>query len=459
MNKDILRGGEIEEAVVELQTALRGKADSYEIFVSIDKGLIVDTKEGEIDSFKVRSNLGVGLRTVKDGRPGFGFSSVLGKDALNAMAADTITGSLSVESDVAYGFPHPVRRKSSPDAPDLQATLVDPDYGRLSEDEKIEISRRIEKSARGTDKRIVKARKSSYSETWAASRLVNSLGADSLHTATFFSGSIAVVAEEKGESQMGWDVGMGHLSTDVKPESIGERAAKVATGLLGGEKIASTRSPVVLENGVVIELLGALSGSFSGENVLKGRSMLAGKLDKPVLSKAITIIDDGLMPGGWGSSDVDGEGVLKGKTTLVEKGELKSFIYDTYWGRKAGAVSTGNARRGGFTSPPSIGISNYYLKAGKGSLNTLVKDMYGGLLITDLMGVHTINPVTGEFSVGAQGFMVKNGKVTHPVRGIAISGELLDLFSKVERVGSDMRYLGSIGAPSLLLKELDISGT
>ena len=459
MNRDILKGGEIEDAVMELQTALRGKADSYEIFVSVDKGLIVDTKEGEIDSFKVRSNLGLGLRTIKNGRPGFGFTSVLNKDAITALATDTITGSLSVEPDKAYAFAHPMRRKADPDAPDLLSTLVDPDYGRLKEEEKIEISRRIERSARSADKRIVKARKSSYSETCAASRVINSEGVDSIHQATFFSGSIAVVAAEGDENQMGWDVGMGHLSTDVDPEAIGKEAARVAAGLLGGKNIPSTKSPVVLENGIVIELLGALSGSFSGESVLKGRSMLADKIGKTVLSKDITIIDDGLIPGGWGSADVDGEGVLKRSTTLVEAGELKSFIYDTYWGKKAGVASTGNSRRGGFKSPPSIGISNYYLKAGKGSMEELVAEMHDGLLITDLMGVHTINPVTGEFSLGAQGFVVKDGKIDHPVRGIAIAGELLDLFSKVERVGSDMRYLGSIGAPSLLLKELDISGS
>ena len=207
-----------------------------------------------------------------------------------------------------------------------------------------------------------------------------------------------------------------------------------------------------------MELLQAFSGAFLGDNVSKGKSMLASLMGKDIVSKSINIIDSGLFKGGWATGMTDGEGVARRRTPLIEEGRLSSFLYDTYWGKISGAGTTGNASRSSYKGVPSIGISNLYIEAGKRGLDELLKTMDTGYFITELMGVHTINTITGEFSLGAQGFYVEGGEIKYPVRGMAISGELLGLFSKVEEVGCDQRFIGGSGAPSLLLSELDVSG-
>ncbi len=453
MNRDILKSKEVDETVATLGRLLEKAADEYEIFLAVDSGLSIETKGDEVDSYKVRKSIGASIRTIKGGRPGFGFTTVLERAALERLVEDTIAGSSEMEADPHLSFPHPKKRAAAVELGDL----VDTASGALTDGEKIESAKLAERVARDCDPRVARVRKSSYGETFAASRLVNSNGLDTTDEATYFTASIAVVAEEKGESQIAWEVSMDHLHSVVDPEGVGRKAAERAVALLGAEKTESKRCPVILENTVVMDLLGTLSSSLHGDSVLKGRSMLAGKVGEEIAAPCINIVDDGLMPGGWATSETDGEGVLTRRTPLVTGGVLEGYLYDSYWASRAGAESTGSSARGGFKGPPGIGTSNFYIEKGERSFENLLGDMHDGFFITDLLGVHTINPVTGEFSLGAQGFLVQGGKVTRPVRGIAVSGDLLGLFKKVSAVGSDMRFMGSIGSPSLLLSELDVS--
>ncbi len=461
MDPDILKEGTGGQAVKLLSDMLGKKADSYEIFLSLDKGIAVEVKDGEVDSFKVRSSLGVGIRTLSAGRAGFGYSSLLDPFALRDMVDKALSGSLELPIDRNLSFPGSDEHGGGGDEGTgivEESELIDPSIGEGGGEGGIECASLIEESARATDKRVKNIRKSSYTESSLSTRLVNSNGIDSLYSATFFSGSISVVAEQDGESQMGWEIAMGHKRADVDPELVGRGAARRATALLGARKAESTRSPAVMENLMAMELLQAFSGAFLGDNVSKGKSMLAGLLNKEVVSKIININDDGLLKGGWATSAFDGEGVGRRKTQLIKEGRLAGFLYDTYWAKLSGAESTGNGSRSSFKSVPAVGVSNLYIEAGERGLDELLKEMDTGFFITELMGVHTINTITGEFSLGAQGFRVEGGELKYPVRSMAIAGELLGLFSRVEEVGSDLRFIGGTGAPSLRLSELDISG-
>ncbi|MCK4846428.1 MAG: TldD/PmbA family protein, partial [Deltaproteobacteria bacterium] len=169
--------------------------------------------------------------------------------------------------------------------------------------------------------------------------------------------------------------------------------------------------------------------------------------------------DDGLIKGGWSSSLFDGEGVSRQRTPLIVEGLCEGYLYDSYWGGRAGKPSTGNATRGGFKGALGIGTSNFYIEKGKEDLKTLLSSVGDGLFITDVMGVHMIDAVSGDFSLGASGMRVEGGELTTPVRGMAISGNILELFSRVEAVGSDLRFVGSVGAPSLLVADVEASGS
>lgn len=452
MKKEMLRESGAEQPVETLQGLLKGRADAYEIFFSYDKGLSAEAKEGAIDALKVRSARGVGVRTVSGGRPGFAFSSVLSKDALKELVDNAISGSLAAAKDDFLRFAPKTEAKAA------ELGAFDEGFATVTEAEKLKSALDIEAAALGADARIKRVRKASYSETLHFSWVVNSNGVDASHSATYYSGSVTAVAEEAGESQMGWEVGMGHRRSAIDPETIGQGAARNAVMLLGAKKIKTIKCPAIFENTIAIELLESLASSFLGDNVQKGKSMLAGKAGKKIASGAVGIHDDGLLPGGWASSLYDGEGAARKRTTLVEKGVCMGYLYDAYWAARASVESTGNASRSNYKSYPSVGVSNLFIGKGEKSLDELLKSAGTGLFITEVLGAHTINTVSGDFSIGASGFFIEGGRLSYPVRGLAIAGNLLEIFLKVEACGADMRFIGSHGAPSLLVTELEASG-
>ena len=438
---------------------LEGKVDSFELYMSRSKGLVVEAKDGEVDALRVSDDSGVGLRVLSaasDGgwTPGFASTNLFTEDALVGMVDLAIGGSGGTSADVALGFAGAGKGDEK-----LDLDSIDPDFNALSEEEKIGRAISIEQHARDFDKKVARVRKASYSESRSLSRTYNSKGVDCSYEGTFFSGSVMAVAEQDGESQVGWEMGLSHRRSCVDPVQIGRGAGERAVSMLGAKTPGTLKAPAVLENTVVMDLLGQLVSSFTADNIEKGKSMLMGKLGKKIVAPCINLYDDGLMQGGWASSIFDCEGVPSQKTALITEGVCNAFLYDTYWANRTGLKSTGNGSRGGFKGSPGIGTTNLYIEKGEISLEGLFAEMGKGLFITELMGVHTIDPVSGEFSVGASGLWIENGKVAYPVRGMAISGDLLDVFSKVEHIGSDMRYLGSVGAPSLLIGEINASGS
>ena len=448
---------EAAQAVGAVKRLIEKKADSYEVFFSSDSGLSAEAQNGAVEALKVRRSLGVGLRAITRGRLGFAFSSVLTEDALREIVDKTIRGSSEASEDEFLRLPG----KGDGGRAALAGALdiADGTIGSFSEDELIGSALLLESSAMSTSPKIARVRKASYGGSVRHSRLINSNGLDESFSATYFSASVTAVAEEDGASEMGWDIGMAHRRASIDVEAVGRSAARNALRMLGGKRIPTVRCPAVIENTVVCELLESLSGSFLADNVHKGKSMLAGKTGLKIASPAINIYDDGLLKGGWASSPFDGEGVRRRKTELVAGGVLKGYLYDTYWAGRAGAASTGNASRGGFKGLPSVGVSNIYIENGTKTLEGLLAAIGRGLFITEVLGVHTINTVSGDFSVGAAGLWVEGGREMYPVKGMAVSGNLLELFSKVTEVSSDMRFIGSIGAPSVMVSELEASGS
>ena len=452
--KDILKDAGCDETVGRLGKLLKGKVDSYEIYFSVNKGFSAEAKDGAIDALKVRSSAGVGLRTIKGRRSGFGFSSVLSVEALRDMAENAVAGSRAVAEDEYLKFPAPGKGLS-----ENGLDLIDESFGKVAEEEMIKTAIEIEAAARSHDERVKRVRKASFSESLAADRVVNSNGVDITHAATYYSGSVTAVAEENGVSEMGWEMGMGHHRGAVRSSEIGRKAAMNAVSRLGARAMKTIKCGAVIENIVACELLEALASSFLGDNVIKGKSMLIGKKGQKIASGVLNIWDDGIMTGGWATSAFDAEGTASRKTALVLEGLCQGYLYDTYWAGRAGTSSTGNASRGGFKSTPGIGITNLYIEKGAKGFDEVIRELGDGLFITELLGVHTINTVSGDFSLGAAGFRVEGGKIAYPVRGMAIAGNLLGLFSNVAECATDLRFIGSIGAPSLLIHEIEASGT
>ena len=192
--------------------------------------------------------------------------------------------------------------------------------------------------------------------------------------------------------------------------------------------------------------------------MVKGRSLMAGKMGQNVMSPLINILDDGLYPRGLGTCPWDAEGTPQRKTWLVRAGKVTGFVYDRYWAARAGTQSTGNADRPSLKVPPQVGYCNLYLEPGELSPQAAMKQMNRGILITETMGGHTADPVSGEFSFGASGYLIENGQISRPVKSMAVAGQVVELFKASKAVCSDLRFFGSTGAPSLWVSGVSLSG-
>ena len=223
--------------------------------------------------------------------------------------------------------------------------------------------------------------------------------------------------------------------------------------------MGTQKAAVVLDPYIATNFLGLLSPALSAEAVQKGRSLFAGKVNQAVASPLITVVDDGRLPGGIASAPFDGEGVPTSETVLIDQGQLKGFLHNTYTAAKEGVSSTGNGVRSSFKSTPEVGSTNFFIRAGEKSPEQLIKEVPKGLYVTEVMGMHTANPISGDFSVGASGIWIEKGELTRPVRGVAIAGNIMDLLGAVDAVGSDLEFFGGKGAPTLRVSSMSLSGS
>lgn len=425
--------------------------DHYEIYFSQVETTSIEVKEQQIDCFIAAQRKGLSLRILNDDRLGFSYCTEFANESFDQVISNAVMSVKNSSPDDFYGFPEVSQ-------PMPKIMVCDHSISSITRKEKIEKVKKLEHAALAYDKRITKVRKAVYQERIATEHLINSQGINLSHQGTFFSNSIMVVAEEKGDSQMGWDLDFSRFYNELNVVKIAKTASSKALGLLGAQSVSSFRGPVVLDNSVSCQFLGLLAPSFLAESVQKNKSLLKGEMNARIFSHAIDIIDDGLYPGGAATQPFDGEGVIRQSTSLIEQGVLKNFLYDTYCAKKDKTRSTGNSSRESIKTAPKVGQSNLYISKGKESFSELISHVDKGLLVNEVMGIHTANPISGDFSVGVNGFLIKNGEKTIPVKGIAISGNIITLFNHVIGVGRDLRFFGHTGSPSLLIEEVDISG-
>jgi PmbA protein len=428
------------------------KADAAEVFLRSSKATTVEVKDQTVDAFDRASDIGAGLRVLVGDRMGFAFTTDLSDNGLRILAQAAITNALTTEPDPFFSLP------GKPAEPYHSLPVHDPDIVRLTEKEKIGRVMAMEREAFAVDSRVKRIRKASASFSESKTEICNSSGARVSYRSTACSSSIEVVAEESGESQAGSDFDVNRFYSKLEIEEVGRRAARRALDLLGARRIDSVRAPVILEATVAQEFLSVMASGFSAESVQKKRSLFMGKLGQEVASPVVTVYDDGLLPGGLGTAPSDDEGVPVKKKTVIEQGRLARFLYNTYTAARDKTISTGNGMRGGFKGMPGVGVTNLYIDPGTCSFCGLIEQAGRGLLVTEVMGMHTANPISGDFSVGATGFWIQNGVKAYPVREITIAGNIVDLMKNVDVVGSDLRFSGRIGSPSLLIKELSIGG-
>lgn len=429
--------------------------DSFEVYAERKRVLRIDAKQQKVDSLTQAEDAGLSIRVLKDGKQGFSFTTALDAGSISAAVDSAIAIAREMPADPDIRLPQLsssiARAVSEVDSQGLEVAM----------DQKIGLARDLESLTLQADKRMQAVRQASLGETWYSVELMDASGARASYQTTLFTASVSAKAQVGEDSQMGGDFSFAAKLKDLKLEPVARETARTATELLGAGSAPTLICPAILRHSVVADLLDFLSGSFSAEEVDKGRSILANRMGTAILSPKIRLVDDGTYKGGYATAPFDGEGTPSQRTPLTQGGKLVSFLYDLRTANKHGKKPTGNASRG-IKSPPSASTTNLILEPETGttpqSLELLMADMTRGILITDLMGVHTANEITGDFSLGASGLLIENGKITRPVRGFAVSGNVLDLFASCDGIADDVRCFGSVWTPSIRIPKLSVGG-
>lgn len=434
---------ELPERLIRL--AIQMAASHAEVYKKTTQRLQVEVKGGGLEAVEHSRTSGYGLRVIKESRLGFSYST--DPDNFEEVCRTAIESSKWTEKDNLLDIPPPENA--------LMPEIYDPEIASIKEETAIEKALLIEASALN-DRRIKRLRKAAASFSLSETLLYNSKGIASSYQSTSCTAHVMAVAEENDDSQMGWDFQAGRFLSDVSFEEVGSIARDKALRLLHARKIGATKSPVIIDSAVAADFLGIFASLLSSDAVQKGKSLLKGRLGKKVINEAISIIDDGTMPRKLGSRPIDDEGVPASRKFLIKEGVLLNFMYNTYTARKDNVVSTGNALRGGFSALPSISPTNLYIDSKK-----TIPDLFGslneGLYIVEAMGMHTANPISGDFSIGVSGIWIKRGMPEFPVKEAMISGNILEFFKSIMGSGNDLRFYGNIGSPSLLIDAVDIS--
>ena len=438
-----------------LDGATRGGAGEAEAFFVHGRELTVKAFDGEVESLTSAEAQGVGVRVFTDSRMGFAYTSDLSDEGVRRVVAQALDACRYNEPDEYNGLP-------DSDGLDAMPELVAEDFDARSAEERVAMALELDALTAQADPAVQRTSGAVYQDERGRTELYNTRGLRAAFDATVAFAYVEAIAERGEEMQSGFSFTYGRSATQLDLRACATEAADRASRLLGAAQVSGRTTPVLFEPWAAAELIGTLASSISAEAVQKGRSLLAGKLGERIAAEKVTLVDDGRHRDGLASRPWDAEGVPTGHTVLVDGGVLCGYLHNSYTARRdGGARSTGNASRGSYRATPELAPSNMLLLPGESSADELMQRMGAGVLVCDVHGLHTVNPVTGEFSLGINGFLVEGGQRGAPVREMTVAGSILGVLQQVEAVGSDLRFMvggGFVGAPSLLVRELPLSG-
>jgi PmbA protein len=443
----------IDRALARVRS--RGAVAADAVCIESD-GLEARVRDREIDFVSQARERTLGIRAFVDGpgglRSAVTSTSDLSPDAVDRMGDETVALARATAPDPTAGLPD---GGFATDRPDLR--LLEAHDREVPIEARIETARRAEAAARAVDARIVNSEGSQVTTGFRRVAYGNSASFRGSYESASHGLFAEPIAREDGRMQRDyWMTAARRLADLEAPESVGRRAAERAVRRLGARRVPTCEVPVIFDPLTARSLLGHLAGCVSGYSIYRESSFLREKMGEPIASELVSVIDDGRLPGGLGSRPFDGEGQPTRRNAIVEKGRLKTWLLDSYSGRKLGLPSTGNASRGA-ASAPGVGTTNLWLEPGTLSLDEIVGRTERGLLVTELIG-QGFQPVTGDYSRGAAGLWIEGGRIAHPVEEITIAGNLGEMLRAIDLVGSDLLWLGATAAPSVRVARMTVAG-
>ena len=428
-------------------------AEDAEVYISSGTEFTVQVYKAEIESLVSAESRGVGLRTFREHRVGFSYTSDMEAQALDELVNEALENGRYNNADEANVLPDPTPIEPLPG-------LTSPALLQTDPQRKVDFALEMERRAVSLDPRVRRVSKAIYSDGSGRVEIYNTKGLDAKFDRTVAYGVLDTIAEQDTEMQSGFAFTHGRDMDHLDLDGVVLEAVENAAGLLGARPVPTATVPVVFHPHAAAMILGVISSSFSADAVIKRRSLLAGKVGEAVASPIVDISDDPRLPDGLASRPFDGEGVGSRRNSLIAGGTLTGYLHNTYTAMRLHGDSTGSAVRS-YKSVPEVGVSNLVLKPGTLSRQALLERVDNGLHVSQLSGLNTVNPVSGEFSLGLTGHWIEHGQLTRPVKELTVAGNVIMLLKKVVALADDLRFMfagGFCGSPTILIEELPVGG-
>ena len=447
--------------LLELAEKVAGAAapgEQVEAFVGRSTSTGVKVHGGEIESLTQATSAGIGVRVVRDGRQGFAWAGSLD----DAVIADVLA---EARDNATYAQPEEWVGLAEPDGVAPPAIdLWRDELGAMRTERKIDLALELELAVRARDPRITGVRTAQWGDGAGEGAVATSTGIAVAGRSTHCTLAVLALASDGDETKTGHGVSVGREPGEIDLDEAAADAADRATRLLGAVQPASGTVTLVLEPRMAATVVGIVAGTLNGESVLKGRSPFAERVGEPIASPLVTLVDDPTDPLSLGADRHDGEGLATRRVPLVEAGVLQGYLHNTMTGRRAGVPSTASAVRG-YRSTPGVGAQALAIATGTGAgagggLDDLIAGVDHGVLVQSMTGIHSgVNPVSGDFSVGVEGLMLRGGARAEPVREATVASTLQRLLLDVAAVGSEREWTpGGTGSAALVIPGVTLSG-
>lgn len=435
-----------------LDASIKGGASGADVLYSEGAGSGLSLKDGEVEECVTGFSAGLGVRTImSDGRQGIAYGNRLDRDSVRELVEWSLSNCRSAEPEEG------ITLYTGKMEPDPAIELDDERISRVTAAERMEICEKMTKIAKAADNRVISVRAAAWHDGWGASFYCATTGISGWERGSSASCGVSVLAREGDSTEMGGYGMESRRFDELDAEKYARLAVSRTVASLGPTVMPTGTYSVMIEPETASSLVDIIGDLFCAPDIHKGRSMMKDRLGTAVASSCVTLTDDGRIPWKAGSGSWDAEGVPTGKTVLIEGGVARSYLYNLQYALKDGVASTGNACRG-LSSLPDVGSSNLVLQPGSESPDSLRGRIKKGLYITEFMGLHTIDPISGDFSIGAKGRMIENGELTKPVSGVTIASNLMDFIKNIAATGSDLQFFGSVASPTLVVENVVIAG-
>ncbi len=437
-----------------VRRAMSGGATAAECVVREGDEFSTVVRLGQVETLKESGSRAIGIRVFFGKRAASTYSSDFSREGLDRMLKSALELARITSEDPFSGIP---------DSAELGAISGDldlyyDDVYSLPGEQRINYARVAEKTALEYDPRIKNSEGGSFDAATGRKVLANSHGFVGEYRRSYCSSAAVPIAmDDRGNMQRDyWFSVARSLGRLESPEHIGKVAAQRTLRRLGARKVKTAQVPIVFDPLVATSILDHIFEGVNGDSVYRGASFLAGKLGQKIAGENVNVIDDGTMPGGFGTAPFDGEGVPTRRKVVIENGVLTSYLLNTYTAKKLGLKTTGNASRG-LAGTPGIGPGNYFLQAGTKTPREIISGIQEGLYVTEFLG-HGVNLVTGDYSRGASGLWISHGELTYPVEEITVAGNLKQLFFNISEIGNDLEFRGAMACPTIRIDGLTVGG-